>query len=83
MINYQLDGGQSTIPGHTHLFDQAQMTFRTHVDLTFTFVGIAESVNKMTRLFADIINPLSTIGFRSSAAFDQRLDYCLRQNDRQ
>ena len=70
------------------------MTFQTHLALTFTFLGIAsldlsvESVNKTTRLFADIINPLSTIGFRSSilansadpdATFDQRLHCLLRQ----
>ena len=82
-----------SFPGHTHFFDQAHMTFRTHLALAFTFVGIAihslnESVYKTTRLFADIINPLFIIGFRNSifansadsdAAFDQRPHYLLRQ----
>ena len=47
-----------------------------------------ESVNKATSLFADIINPLSTIDFRNiilanstdpDAAFDQFLNCLLRQ----
>ena len=82
-------------PGHTHFFDQTHKTFR-HLALTFIFVGIAlhssdlivKSVIKTTSLFADIINPLSTIGFRNSilansadpdAAFDQHLHCLLRQ----
>ena len=33
--------GLWSFPGHTHFFDQTHMTFRTHLALTFTFVGIA------------------------------------------
>ena len=54
-----------SFPGHTHF-----LTFRSHLALTFTFVGLAlhslidlsvGSVNKTTKLFADINIPLSTI----------------------
>ena len=53
------------------LFFTTHMTFRTHLALTFPFEGYlfthliglnVGSVNKTTKIFADINIPLSTIG---------------------
>ena len=68
---------------HTHFFDQTHMTFRTHLALTFTFVGIIAlhslnwlEIKDQITLFRNSILANSTY---PDAAFDQRLHCLLRQ----